>query len=261
MVKIFGLDGKAVGEAKLPKVFSTKYKPVTIKKAVLALQSSRRQRYGANPLAGKRSSAHYHGKRHYRFTMMNREMARISRIHGKVGYLAFRARIVPQAVKGRKAHPPKAEKSFERKINKKENEAAIRSALAATANVALVKKRGHLTAIKELPIIVIDSLEAMEKTKDVSSFLKSIMKDEMKRCSSKKIRPGKGKMRGRKYKRKKGPLIIVSGNCPLLKAAKNIPGLDAAGLDELNIELLAPGSQAGRLTIITKSALDNLSKR
>ena len=60
-----------------------------IKKAVLALQSSKRQRYGANPLAGKRSSAHYHGKRHYRFTMMNREMARISRIHGKVGYLAF----------------------------------------------------------------------------------------------------------------------------------------------------------------------------
>jgi large subunit ribosomal protein L4e len=261
MAKIFDLEGKEVGSVELPELFSTKYRPETIKRAFLALQASRRQRYGANPLAGKRSSAHYHGKRHYRFTMMNREMARISRIHGKVGYLAFRARVVPQAVKGRKAHPPKAEKSFERKINKKENEAAIRSALAATANSSLVKKRGHLTAINELPVIVIDSLEKVKKTRDVNSFLEKIMKDEMKRCSSRKVRPGRGKMRGRRYKKKKGPLIIASGSCPLLKAARNIPGIDAASSEELDIELLAPGSQAGRLTIITKSALENLSKR
>jgi large subunit ribosomal protein L4e len=260
MTKIFDLEGKAAGEAKLPKIFSTRYKPETIKKAVLALQSSRRQRYGANPLAGKRSSAHYHGKRHYRFTMMNREMARIARIHGKVGYLAYRARVVPQAVKGRKAHPPKAEKIFEKKINKKENEAAIRSALAATANPELVNNRGHVISTKELPIIVVDSLENMKKTKDVKSFLEKVMKDEMKRCSLKKIRPGKGKARGRKYRKKKGPLIIVSGECPLLKAAKNIPGLDAVRLGELNIELLAPGTQAGRLTILTKGVLEKLGK-
>ena len=68
-------------------------------------------------------------------------------------------------------------------------------------------------------------------------------------------------MRGRKYKKKKGPLIIVSGNCPLLKAAKNIPGLDVSSSDELNIEMLAPGSQAGRLTVITKKALESLDKR
>jgi large subunit ribosomal protein L4e len=124
-----------------------------------------------------------------------------------------------------------------------------------------VKKRGHLTAVKELPIIVTDSLESINKTKDVSSFLKNMLKEEMKRCASKKIRPGRGTMRGRRYKKKKGPLIIVSGSCPLLKAAKNIPGLDASSTDKLDIELLAPGSQAGRLTVITKSALENLNKR
>jgi len=35
----------------------------------------------------------------------------MSRIHGKgAGYMAWRARVVPQAVKGRRAHPPKSEK-------------------------------------------------------------------------------------------------------------------------------------------------------
>ena len=260
MPKMYDLDGRAVGEAKLPKVFSTKYKPETIKKAVLALQSVKRQRYGANPLAGKRSSAHYHGKRHYRFTMMNREMARIARIHGKVGYLAYRARVVPQAVKGRKAHPPKAEKIFEKKINKKENLLAIKSALAATANTKLVKERRHKTEIKELPIIVTDSIEGLKKTKEVKSFLEKIIKEELIRCQEKKVKSGKGKTRGRKYKKKKGPLIIVSGECPLIKAAKNLPGIDIAKIDELNVELLAPGSQAGRLTILTKGALENLNK-
>src|SRR3989338_6365349 len=119
MPKLYDINGNEMGEAKLPKIFSYEYRPEVIKRAVLASQSKRRQQYGANPLAGFRSSAHYHGKRKYRFSMMNKEMARISRIHGKVGYLAFRARIVAQAVKGRKAHPPKAEKIWSQKINKK----------------------------------------------------------------------------------------------------------------------------------------------
>jgi len=260
MPKIYDIEGKAIDEARLPELFSTEYKPETIKKAFLALQSARRQRYGANPLAGKRSSAHYHGKRHYRFTMMNREMARIARIHGRVGYLAYRARVVPQAVKGRKAHPPKAEKIFEKKINKKENTLAIKSALAATANLKLVKERGHEIELKELPIVVIDSIEDLKKTSDVKSFLEKIIKEELKRCSEKKVRSGRGKTRGRKYKKKKGPLMIVSRECPLIKAAKNIPGIDIVKTDELNVELLAPGSQAGRLTVFTKGALENLSK-
>ena len=92
MPKVYDLEGKEVEEVKLPKVFSYAYRPDIIKKAVLASQANRRQPYGLDPLAGKRTSAHYHGKRKYRWTMMNKEMARISRIHGKVGYLNFVAR-------------------------------------------------------------------------------------------------------------------------------------------------------------------------
>jgi large subunit ribosomal protein L4e len=191
--------------------------------------------------------------------MMNREMARISRLHGKVGYLAIRARVVPQAVKGRQAHPPKAEKIWAQKINQKENALAIKSALAASSNTKLVKQRHKIGPI-DLPIIVVDDFENLKKTREVSAFLDKILKEEMKRCSEKKIRPGKGKTRNRKYRKKKGPLVIASKECPLLKSARNIPGIDAVAAGDINIGFLAPGAQAGRLTITTKAALDELDK-
>lgn len=260
MAKVIDLNGNAVSEIKLPDVFSTKYKPAVIKKAFLALQSASRQPYGADPLAGKRSSAHYHGRRKYRFTMMNKEMARISRLHGKVGYLAMRARVVPQAVKGRQAHPPKAEKIWLQKINKKENAVAIKSALAASSNIKLVEKRHKLSQI-ELPVIVVNAFENLNKTKEVASFLEKLLKEEMKRCSKRKIKAGRGKMRNRRYRKKKGPLIIASKECALLKSARNIPGIDAVDVGGININLLAPGAQAGRLTIITEAALEALANQ
>lgn len=260
MAKIFDTNGNAAGEVELPKVFGTKHRPDVIKKAFLALQSSERQPYGADPLAGKRSSAHYHGRRKYRFTMMNREMARISRLHGKVGYLAFRARVVPQAVKGRRAHPPKAEKNWEQKINRKENELAVKSALAASANLKLLAKRHRIEKLIP-PVIIVDDFENIDKTKEIAGFLDKILAEEMKRCKEKKIKPGKGKTRGRKYRKKKGPVVIASKDCPLLRSARNIAGIDAVAVDDINIALLAPGAQAGRLTILTKAALDQLGKR
>jgi large subunit ribosomal protein L4e len=259
MAKVYDTKGNQSGEAKLPKIFNTPVKPKVIKRAVLAIQANTRQPYGTNPLAGKRSSAHYHASRHYRFTMMNREMARISRIHGKVGYMANRARIVPQAVKGRRAHPPKADKKWDLKVNKKEKKLAIKSALAATAKIELVKKRGH--RVNEAPIIFMDDFENISKTKEVSELLGKLIKEEMERCSIKKVRAGKGKMRGRKYVSKKGPLLVVSKKCNVLKAAGNIPGVDIATVSQINAELLAPGTHAGRFTVFTQAALDELEKK
>src|SRR3989344_4281142 len=110
MAKLHDLTGTVVREVALPKTFSSEIKPEVIKKAFLVWQSQQRQPYGADPLAGKKTSAHYHGSRHYRYSMMNKETSRMPRIHGKVGYLAMRARFAPHAVKGRRAHPPVAEK-------------------------------------------------------------------------------------------------------------------------------------------------------
>lgn len=260
VANVYDLEGTTVEKIDLPAVFSEKLRGETVKRAVLAQQSSLRQRYGADPLAGKRSSAHYEGKRHRRFTMMNREMARMPRIHGKgvMPALSFTARIVPHATKGRKAHPPKASKIFEKKINKKERRAAIKSALAASANIKIVQKR-HKT--KESPIIILDDFESLSHTKDVRRTLEKIVGDEIKRCEKRKIRAGRGKTRGRRYRKKHGPLIITASTCPLLKASRNISGVDATTVNNLNAELLAPGAHPGRLTVISKKALETIKKK
>ncbi|MCD6092396.1 MAG: 50S ribosomal protein L4 [Candidatus Aenigmarchaeota archaeon] len=260
MAKIYDLNGNAKEEVKLPKVFDTPYRPDVIKKAVLSLQSSKRQAYGSDVLAGKRTSAHYHGLRRYRWSMMGRGMSRMARIHGKVGYLLWRARFVPQAVKGRRAHPPKVEKKWEKKINEKEMMLAIRSALAACCNIELIKKRGHVFD-GELPIIFEKEFENLKTTKEVLDVLKKVgIEKELERSKKKKVVAGRGKMRNRKYKKKKGILIVVSKECSLMKAARNLPGVDVLSVEAVDVESLAPGCHAGRLTIFTKPAIEMLDE-
>lgn len=59
--KVFDLEGKAVGKIDLPPVFTTPLRPDVIKRAVLALQSSRIQPQGRDPMAGKRTTAESRG--------------------------------------------------------------------------------------------------------------------------------------------------------------------------------------------------------
>ena len=73
-----------------------------------------------------------------------------------------------------------------------------------------------------------------------------------------KIRAGKGKRRGRRYKSGTSVLIVINEDKGLVKAARNIKGVDISTVDNLNAELLAPGTHAGRLTIWTESALEKL---
>jgi large subunit ribosomal protein L4e len=259
---IFNLEGKIVGEIELPKVFEEPIREDLIQRAVLAIWAARRQPYGTDILAGKRTSAHYHGaRRTERWTMMNREMARLPRLHGKIPpQLMWRVRFVPQAKGGRTAYPPKVEKIWEVKINKKEKRKAIRSAIAATACKDYVLARGHkVEKIEKLPIVVEDDIQKISKTKQLVEFLEKIgLGDELKRIKVRKIRAGKGKTRGRKYKVKKGPLIIVAKDEGISKAAKNLPGVDVCLAKNLNTELLAPGTVSGRLAIFSKSALELL---
>ena len=83
---------------------------------------------------------------------------------------------------------------------------------------------------------------------------------ELERLNAKKVRAGVGKNRGRPYRKKKGPLIVVSANCNLSKSAKNIPGVDVCVVKDLNAELLAPGASVGRFTIFTEKAIEILEK-
>jgi large subunit ribosomal protein L4e len=252
--KVVDLSGNVVKEITLPPIFTEEYRPDLIKRAVLALQSNRFQPKGSDPLAGRRTSAETWG--------VGRGVSRIPRIKG--GNRAARA---PQAVGGRSPHPPKTGKVLKEKINKKERRKAIRSAIAATMNPEVVRNRGHQFGTEvELPIIVEDSFADLEKTSDVGGVLKSVgVWDDIIRAKERKIRAGRGKMRGRRYKSKKSILIVISGDEEteagnrIKKAAKNLPGVDVSRVEELNAELLAPGTHPGRLTIWTESSLSKLA--
>ena len=145
------------------------------------------------------------------------------------------------------------------KINKKEYQKAVRSALAATVSKDFVEKRGHKVP-DYYPFAVNDSLESLDKTKIVRQALEKLgLIPELKRVSKRTIRPGKGKTRGRKYRVKSGPLIVVGNDCALQKSAANL-NVDVVAVDMLDAEMLAPGSTPGRLTLFTPSALEKMKK-
>jgi len=246
MAKVLNLKGEVVEEIELPPVFEEEYRPDIIKRAVLAIQSHRRQPYGTNPLAGVDYAWENWGPGY--------GYARVPRWK-----LGSRAVVVPQAVGGRRAHPPKVEKKWAEKINKKEKRKALKSAIAATANPELVKARNHIFE-GELPKIVVDELESIKKTKEVIEVFKAIgvYADVERAKERKRQRAGKGKMRGRRYVAKKSVLLVVSKDDGVMKAAKNLPGVDVVLVKDLNVELLAPGCKAGRLTVWTKSAIEYL---
>lgn len=261
-VNVLDLEGKKKETIDLPKVFSTDYRPDLIKRAVLVAQANRRQKYGSDKMAGKRTSAHYHGLTHIDASqkMMGREMARMPREHGDTARF-MRARLVPQAVGGRRAHPPRVEKNWGKKMNRKERLFAIKSAIAGTANKEHVVERNHVFDC-ELPLVVVDSVQKIKKIKDFIEFMKKIgMNNEMKRVKEKKARSGKGKLRRGKFKKRVGPLIVVMKDEGILKACKNIPGLDVMELKGLNVESLSPGAHGIRLTIWSKSAFDKLKSK
>jgi large subunit ribosomal protein L4e len=260
-IPVYSLTGTEKGKITLARPFSEPVRPDLIKRAVLAERSRLRQPYGSDPIAGMRTSAHYHGRRRYRYSMMNREMARMKRIHGG-GFLSYRARAVPQAVKGRKAHPPKVEKVWEKRINRKEWLKALYSAISATAKEDIVWARSHdIKGIKNIPLVVEDRLQEMKKTSEIKNALKKLgLGRELERTAQTKTRAGRGKTRGRKTIRRKGPLIIISEDRGIGKAARNIPGVEVVRLGELSVDMLAPGTVLGRLAIWTKSAVEMLAK-
>ena len=243
-VNIYGLDGNSTGQIDLPEIFNTPYRPDIIRKSFNVLHSNKRQPYGADPYAGTKHATASVGK--------GRGMSRVPRL--KEGR---RAALAPCVVGGRRAHPPKAEKNWKEKINKKEKQLARNSALAATSNKEIVLQRGHKFNEKlTLPIVVDDKFEKLKKTKDVISTLEKlgVYDDILRAEDGKHIRAGKGKTRGRRYKIPKS-LLIVATKDEISKSSRNLPGVDIVKPEDINIEYIAPGGDPGRLTIFTKSAI------
>ncbi|MFB6136427.1 MAG: 50S ribosomal protein L4 [Halobacteriaceae archaeon] len=243
---VHDLDGEAAGELDLPTVFETPVRQDLIRRAVLAAQANRTQDHGSDEFAGMRTPAESPGS--------GRGMAHVPRVNGE-------AARVPQAVGGRRAHPPKAEKDRSLDLNDKERKQAVRSAVAATTDADLVRERGHeFDDGLELPLVVSDEFEDLAKTKEVVAFLEAVgAHADVERADERTVRAGRGTTRGRTYRRPTSLLFVTSGEPS--KAARNLAGVDVATAANVGAEDLAPGAHPGRLTVWTESAVEEVADR
>ncbi|MCO5594782.1 hypothetical protein L7F22_048815 [Adiantum nelumboides] len=160
--------------------------------------------------------------------------------------------------------PTKIWRKWHRKININQKRYAVVSALAASAIPSLVLARGHrIEQVPEVPLVLDDSVEGVEKTSSAVKVLKKIgaYEDVEKAIATRNTRAGKGKMRNRRYVARRGPLIVYgTEGAKLVKAFRNIPGVEVASVDRLNLLQLAPGGHLGRFIIWTKCAFEKLDR-
>ena len=255
--EVVSLDGKSAGKIDVPVVFSTELRPDLVRRAFWLVGSHGFQPKGRDPMAGERTTAETHSP------PTGTGRSRIPRVKGERYSRSGLAGGVASVVKGRLAHPPRSEKVVNLGINRKERHLATDSAIAYTADLAAIKARGHRVKKLELPLVIADDVETVEKTSELVSFFEKVeLNDELRRIyGGSKRRTGKSRLRGRVYADRVGPLIVVTSDRGVGKAAGGIPGVDVTRVDSLSVLDLAPGGVPGRLTLWTESALSSLSGR
>lgn len=252
-VNVYDLDGKKKNLVDMPRIFNIKPRKDLIRKASEISFSKNKQVQGRNKKAGLRNTAKGWGTGH--------GISRAPRIKGSGFPTARNVGRVPFAKGGRRAHPIKSEKVVNKKINKKVNKLSIISAISASGDLDWVKNRGHLIdKVPEIPLVIDDKIQTVKKTKLMYSILSELgLEDELVKVKvGKKIRGGKGKRRGRKYKNKKSILIVIKDDFGIVKASRNIPGVDVVKFENLSIANLAPGGLSGRLILWAQSAFNDL---
>ncbi len=144
---------------------------------------------------------------------------------------------------------------------------ATASAIAASSVPALLLARGHrISTVPEVPLVVSSKAvegAALVKTSAAVALLKAVGAgpDIVKVQKSRKLRAGKGKMRNRRHRMRRGPLVVYNPETDgkeLVRAFRNIPGVETSSVFALNLLQLAPGGHLGRFIIWTSSAFGAL---
>lgn len=156
--------------------------------------------------------------------------------------------------------PTKTWRRWHVKINQTQKRHATAAAVAATAVPPLVLARGHrIGQIQEVPLVVGNEIESFTKTKQAVALLKAIKAyEDVEKAMKKKLRAGKGKLRNRRHKQRRGPLVIYGEDKGITRAFRGIPGLELCNVNSLNLLKLAPGGHVGRFCIWTQSAFSKL---
>ncbi len=162
--------------------------------------------------------------------------------------------IVPSTKGGRRAHPPKGSVN-DKKINKKELLKALKSALSYVINIEAVKKKYSSLEGKEIKLVlplVVDKNVLTLNTKKFLEFLSNILGEFYNVAVQKKsVRAGIGKLRGRKYRKNSGLLLVVGNN-----ENTKVKGIEIIKVKELVVSDLA--SNGARLVMFSENAVEEL---
>lgn len=250
-------DGKGVcmgvQTVQLPAVFTAPIRSDVVHYVHSLMAKNARQAYAVSLKAGMQTPAVSWGT--------GRAVARIPRVPGGGTSRSGQGAFGNMCRGGRMFGPTKIWRRWHRKISVNQRRYAVSSALAATAVPALVMARGHkIDNVPELPLVLSDTLNNISSTKQAKAALEVVgaYDDVQKSQDSKKVRRGVGKSRNRRYVQRRGPLIVYDVSEGLHKAFRNLPGVELAVVDSLNLLDLAPGGHLGRFCIWTKGAFEKL---
>ena len=255
-ITTYTTTGTKEGEIELPLIFSTPFRRDLIHKAWINITSHKFQPQGRHPSAGQDVVADSNDP------PTGQGVSRVARAKGGGGGRQGQGAEVASTRGGRQAHPPIVAKVIYKKLNKKENKLALCSAIAATASKDLIELRGHkIEGIKTFPIIVSDDIESVSKANDISKILDSLnLTQDVDRLDSRKIRSGQSRLRGRSKKVGKSVLFVTKNISNLSKAIGSFPGVEVRKVTDLSILDLAPGAHPIRLTVYSKSAIEEIAK-
>jgi large subunit ribosomal protein L4e len=122
--------------------------------------------------------------------------------------------------------------------------------------------------VPEVPLVVDSELfdaASIGRTAAALALLKTVGAgaDIERVKGSKKLRAGKGKLRGRRHRQRRGPLVVydpVVDGKEVVKGFRNIPGVETSPVTALNLLQLAPGGHLGRFIVWTSAAFKALDE-
>lgn len=248
---VYSLSGKAsTSTVVAPAVFKAPIRTDIVHSVWTGVAKNKRQAYAVASNAGEQTSAESWGT--------GRAVARIPRVGGGGTHRSGQAAFGNMCRGGRLFAPTKVWRKWHVKVNHNQKRYATASAIAASTVAPLVIARGHRAEkLPEVPLVVSNELETVSKTKEAVAVLKAIGagSDVARVIKSKTLRAGKGKLRGRRYTQRKGPLVVFADDKGLVKAFRNIPGVETTNVKALSLLQLAPGAHVGRFIIWTESAV------
>jgi len=254
LVGVYSDSKPATQHVTLASVFTAPIRSDIVQDVHSRMSKNKRQPYAVSKYAGHQTSAESWGT--------GRAVARIPRVSGGGTHRAGQGAFGNMCRGGRMFAPTKIWRRWHRKISVNQKRYALTSAVAASALPSLVLARGHrIEQVPEIPLVVDNkTIDNIDKTSKAVSLLKAlhVFEDVEKVKDSRKLRRGKGKMRNRRYVQRRGPLIVFNEKSPLIKAFRNLPGVELACVSRLNLLQLAPGGHLGRLVIWTKDAFERL---